>query len=136
PRIRRRRPLHPLPGAARRRSLHRGSRSLPSGGPRALTRLGGWDRTLACVRAALDHKAYDLVVLETGGVSSIADYFVICSGRSDTQVQAIAEAIEGALREHGERPLAVEGLPHAQWALIDYGDAVVHIFYVPVREFY
>jgi ribosome-associated protein len=101
-----------------------------------LTRLGGWDRTLACVRAALDHKAYDLVVLETGGISSIGDYFVICSGRSDTQVQAIAEAIEGALREHGERPLAVEGLPHAQWVLMDYGDVVVHIFYVPVREFY
>jgi len=101
-----------------------------------LTRLRGWDRTLAAVRAALDHKAYDLVVLETAQVSSIADYFVICSGRSDTQVQAIAEAIEGALREHGERPLAVEGLPHAQWALIDYGDVVVHIFYVPVREFY
>ena len=101
-----------------------------------MTRLGGWDRTLACVRAALDHKAYDLVVLETGGVSSIADYFVICSGRSDTQVEAIANAIDGALRERGERPLAVEGLPHGQWVLMDYGDVVVHIFYVPVREFY
>ena len=101
-----------------------------------MTRLGGWDRTLAAVRAALDHKAYDLVVLETGDVSSIADYFVICSGRSDTQVEAIANAIEAALRERGARPLAVEGLPHAQWVLLDYGDVVVHIFYVPVREFY
>jgi ribosome-associated protein len=101
-----------------------------------LTRLGGWDRTLAAVRAALDHKAYDLVVLETGQVSSIADYFIICSGRSDTQVEAIAHAIEGALREHGARPLAVEGLPHAQWVLMDYADIVVHIFYVPVRGFY
>jgi len=73
-----------------------------------LTRLGGWDRTLECVRAALDHKAYDLVVLETGHISSIADYFVICSGRSDTQVQAIADAIDGALRDRGERPLAIE----------------------------
>jgi len=101
-----------------------------------LTRLGGWDRALACVRAALDHKAYDLVVLETGRVSSIADYFVICSGRSDTQVQAIAEAIDTELRHQGERPLSVEGLQHGQWVLIDYGDVVVHIFYVPVREFY
>jgi ribosome-associated protein len=101
-----------------------------------LTRLGGWDRTLECVRAALDHKAYDLVVLETGRISSIADYFVICSGRSDTQVQAIADAIDGALRDRGERALSIEGMQHGQWVLMDYGDVVIHIFYVPVREFY
>ena len=98
--------------------------------------LGGWDRALACTRAALDHKAYDLVVLETGRLSSIADYFVICSGRSDTQVQAIADAVTAELGREGVRPLSVEGLPHAQWVLIDYGDVVVHVFYVPVREFY
>jgi len=101
-----------------------------------LTPLGGWDRALACVRAALDHKAYDLVVLETGRISSIGDYFVICSGRSDTQVQAIADAIDGALRGQGERPLSIEGMQRGQWVLMDYGDVVVHIFYVPVREFY
>ena len=101
-----------------------------------MTRRPGWERALECTRAALDHKAYDLVVLEMGGISSIADYFVICSGRSDTQVQAIAEAIDENLRRRGERPLAVEGLPHGQWVLMDYGDVVVHIFYVPVREFY
>jgi ribosome-associated protein len=101
-----------------------------------LIQLPGWERALECTRAALDHKAYDLVVLEMGGISSIADYFVICSGRSDTQVQAISEAIEEGLRRRGERPLAVEGLPHGQWVLMDYGDVVVHIFYVPAREFY
>ena len=101
-----------------------------------MTRLPGWERALECTRAALDHKAYDLVVLEMGGISSIADYFVICSGRSDTQVQAIADAIDENLRQRGERPLAVEGVPHGQWVLMDYGDVVVHIFYVPVREFY
>jgi ribosome-associated protein len=101
-----------------------------------LTRLGGWERALACTRAALDHKAYDLVVLEIGQLSAIADYFVICSGRSDTQVQAIAEAIERELGARGERPLSVEGLPHAQWVLLDYGDVVVHVFYVPLRQFY
>jgi len=101
-----------------------------------LTRLGGWQRALACTRAALDHKAYDLVVLETGPVSSIADYFVICTGRSDTQVQAIAEAIENDLRALSERPISVEGVPHGQWVLMDYGDVVVHIFNLPVREFY
>ena len=101
-----------------------------------MTRLGGWERALECTRAALDHKAYDLVVLETGRVSSIADYFVICSGRSDTQVQAIAQAVEDSLRTRGERPISVEGVPHGQWVLMDYGDVVVHIFYVPVRAFY
>ena len=101
-----------------------------------MTRLPGWTRALACVRSALDHKAYDLVVLETGNLSSIADYFVICSGRSDTQVQAIADAIDRDLRAEGERPLSVEGLPHAQWVLIDYGDVVVHVFNMPVRAFY
>jgi len=101
-----------------------------------LTRLPGWGRALECVRAALDHKAYDLVVLETGKMSSIADYFVICSGRSDTQVQAIAEGIDEHLRRDGERPLSIEGLPHAQWVLVDYGDVVVHVFHVPVRQFY
>ena len=101
-----------------------------------MTRLPGWDRALACTRALLDRKAYDLVVLETGNVSSIADYFVICSGRSDTQVQALAEAVEEQLGQQGVRPLAVEGFQHGQWVLVDYGDVVVHIFYVPVRQFY
>jgi len=102
----------------------------------ALTPPPGWERALACTRAALDRKAYDLVVLEVGRKSSIADYFVICSGRSDTQVQAIVDGIDEELGRSGVRPLAVEGMPRAQWALMDYGDVVVHVFYVPVREFY
>jgi ribosome-associated protein len=101
-----------------------------------LTRLGGWQRALECTRAALDRKAYDLVVLEIGRHSSIADYFVICSGRSDTQVQAIAEAIEEHLGRTGSRPVSIEGQSRGQWVLMDYGDVVVHIFYVPVRGFY
>ena len=101
-----------------------------------MTRPAGWQRALECARAALDRKAYDLTVLETARVSSIADYFVICNGRSDTQVQAIAEGIEAHLAQQGVRPLSTEGLPRAQWVLMDYGDVVVHIFYVPVRRFY
>lgn len=94
------------------------------------------DLMLACVEAALDRKAYDLVVLHTAEHTSVADYFVLCSGRSDTQVQAIADAIEARNRADGERPLAVEGREHAKWILLDYGDVVVHVFYTPVREFY
>ena len=99
-------------------------------------RLPGWERALECTRAALDRKAYDLVVLETGGVSSVADYFIICSGRSDTQVQAIADAIEEHLRGQGVRPIAIEGRTRGQWVLLDYGDVVVHVFLEETREYY
>jgi len=98
--------------------------------------LGSWDRALECTRAALERKAYDLVVLETTKLTSIADYFVICSGRSDTQVQAIAEAVRDHLDSLGVQALSTEGIERGQWALLDYGDVVVHVFQVPVRAFY
>jgi ribosome-associated protein len=101
-----------------------------------LSQLPGWETALECTRAALDRKAYDLVVLEVGPFTSIGDYFVICSGRSDTQVQAIADGIERHMAERGVRPLSIEGREHGQWVLMDYGDVIVHVFYVPVREFY
>jgi ribosome-associated protein len=96
----------------------------------------GWDKALLCTRFALDKKAYDLELLEVGTLTSVADYFLICTGRSDTQVQAIARHIEDNLARLGIRPLAVEGLARGQWVLMDYGDVVVHVFYQPVREFY
>ena len=94
------------------------------------------ERMLRCAEAAIERKAADLTVLHTGPISSVADYFVLCSGRSDTQVQAIADAVVERGRRDGERPLAVEGREHGQWVLLDYGDVVVHVFYTPVREFY
>jgi ribosome-associated protein len=100
------------------------------------TRLPGFERAIACASAALDKKAYDLVILELGDLTSVADYFVICSGRSDTQVQAIAEGVRLARSADGERPLAVEGGDRGQWILLDYADVVVHVFQTPVREFY
>ena len=101
-----------------------------------MTQLSSETRMLACVAAALDRKAYDLVVLDVGALTSIGDYFVICSGRSDTQVQAIAEGVRDHLSKLGVEPLAVEGLERGQWVLIDYGDVVVHVFQVPIRGFY
>ena len=98
--------------------------------------LPGWETALEVTRAALDRKAYDLVVLEVGPFTSIGDYFVICSGRSDTQVQAITDGIERDLAERGVRVMSIEGREHGQWVLMDYGDVIVHVFYVPVREFY
>lgn len=94
------------------------------------------ENALACVEFALDKKAYDVVLLEVGDLTSLADFFLVCTGRSDTQVQAIAQNIEQKMLERGERPLAVEGLSLGQWVVLDYGDVVVHVFFEPQREFY
>jgi ribosome-associated protein len=87
-------------------------------------------------RFALERKAYDLVVMEVRDLTSIADYFIVCSGRSDRQVQSIAQGIEENLRGMGVRPHSVEGAARGQWLLMDFSDVIVHIFYEPVREFY
>ena len=101
-----------------------------------MTRVDGRDKALLCVKSALEKKAYDLVLMEVGRLTSLADYFLVCTGRSDTQVQAIAQGIEETLGRAGIRPLSIEGYSRGQWAVLDYGDVVVHIFYEPVREFY
>lgn len=94
------------------------------------------EKAFLCARAALDHKAIDLVILAIQNLSSFADYFVICSGNSDRQVQAIATHIEEKLAQKGLYPLGIEGKREARWILLDYGEVVVHVFYHPVREFY
>lgn len=94
------------------------------------------DKTLAAVGAALEKKAYDLIVLQAAHLSSIADYFVIVTGRSDVQVQAIARGIEERMDAVRLHPLAIEGMQHAHWVVMDYDDVVVHVFYEPVRDFY
>ena len=74
--------------------------------------------------------------MEVREVTSIADYFIICSGRSDRQVQSIAQGIAENLGVLGMPPLSVEGISRGQWVLMDFADVIVHIFYQPVREFY
>jgi ribosome-associated protein len=93
-------------------------------------------RALAAVEAALEKKAYDLVVLQVEHLSSIAEYFLIATGRSDVQVQAIARGIEERMALEDIRPLAMEGLQHGHWVVLDYDDVVVHVFFEPVRDFY
>ena len=75
-------------------------------------------------------------MLRVGEVTTIADYFVICTGRSDRQVGAVAAGIVDALRDGGIRPLAVEGEQAARWVLIDYGSVIVHVFAPEEREYY
>jgi ribosome-associated protein len=88
------------------------------------------------VDIASDHKAADVVMLRTAEVTTMADYFVICSGRSERQVQAIAGTIVDELRDEGIRPLGSEGEAAARWVLIDYGSVIVHVFGAEEREYY
>ncbi|HYB21142.1 MAG TPA: ribosome silencing factor [Thermodesulfobacteriota bacterium] len=94
------------------------------------------EKAFLCARALLDRKAIDLVIIEVGNLSSFTDYFLICSGNSDRQVQAIASHIEEKMSKQGIRPLGVEGKREGRWILLDYGDVIVHVFYRPAREFY
>jgi ribosome-associated protein len=86
--------------------------------------------------AALEKKAIDLAVLDLQGLSSIADFFLVCSARSAPQADTIAEAIRGALRAEGVRPRHNEGSALSGWLLLDYGDVVVHVFLEETRGFY
>ncbi|MFP6662715.1 MAG: ribosome silencing factor [Deltaproteobacteria bacterium] len=95
-----------------------------------------WGRILIAANAAMEKKATAPVVLDLRKHTAMADYFLIVTGRSDTQVRAIADGIGESLRHAGVYPLAVEGERHGQWVLLDYGDFVVHSFYGPTRELY
>lgn len=88
------------------------------------------------VQAAEDKKAWDVTVLDIREISIIADYFVICSGRSSTHVQAVAENIQEKLEEKGTPALRREGFREGGWVLLDYGDVVVHVFQEAERQFY
>jgi len=88
------------------------------------------------VDVASDKKASDIVLLRTAEITTMADYFVIASGRSERQVQALSRAIVDELREEGIKPLGVEGLSSARWVLLDYGSVIVHLFAPEEREYY
>ncbi|HLW79994.1 MAG TPA: ribosome silencing factor [Terriglobia bacterium] len=88
------------------------------------------------VRAAQDHKAVELNVLDLTGIGSFTDFFLICTGTSTRHVQAIADAIIEELKKAGLAPAHVEGYAEAQWILLDYLEFVVHIFSEESRHFY
>jgi len=83
-----------------------------------------------------DAKAEDIVSVDIVGKSSLADYMVVTSGRSNRHVAAVADQVVKALREAGFGKPRIEGLPHADWVLVDGGDVIVHIFRPEVRDFY
>lgn len=88
------------------------------------------------VRAAQDHKALDLDVLELKGICSFTDFFLLCSGTSTRHTQAICDAVCEQLEKSGVSPAHVEGYSQAEWILVDYLDFVVHIFSQRARHFY
>jgi ribosome-associated protein len=98
--------------------------------------IDGKERLLLCINASLKRKAKNLTILNLKELSSFADYFIICSGTSDRQVQSIAASIRENLKEYGIVPLGIEGENIGKWVLMDYEDVIIHVFYEPIREFY
>jgi len=94
------------------------------------------DKAMLCLSIIQERKAVDPVIFEMGKLTSIADYFLIASGNSNRQVQAIGRHLGTEMRKRGFRSFGVEGEQKGHWILMDYGDVVVHVFYHPIREFY
>jgi len=88
------------------------------------------------VDAAEDKKAADIVLLDVTALTSMADYFVVCSGGSERQLGAIADGVSEKLRDEGVRPIGREGGAGSHWTLLDFGSVIVHVFAPPEREYY
>lgn len=91
---------------------------------------------LAAVRALDEKKGREIAAIEITDLTALADYFVIASGTSNTQINALCDAVEKALKEQGEMPLRREGYRDGTWVLLDYGCVAVHVFSQEAREFY
>lgn len=98
-------------------------------------KLTAQERAIKSAALALDKKALNVKILEIGRISSIADYLVLASGRSDKQTQAIADSVRQGLKKFG-KALDIEGLKEGNWIIIDYGDVIVHIFQEEMRRHY
>lgn len=94
------------------------------------------DKALLCLRIIKERKAVNPILFEVGNLTSITDYFLMASGNSSRQVQAITRHMARRMREEGFRAHGIEGEQQGHWVLMDYYDVVIHIFYQPVREFY
>jgi ribosome-associated protein len=127
--------VHPGSRSAGGGAVHIRTRSLrrSRGGVKAITTE---ETLLRCARLAQEKKAADIRALDVRERATFTDFFLLCSGTSDRQVTAVAHHIEETLRKEGIRPLGVEGIREGRWALLDYGDLVVHVFLSSVREFY
>lgn len=89
-----------------------------------------------CADAAEEKMAENVVILDVAEVTDFAQYFIIASGMSERQVQAIAENIQVKMKENKVLPVGIEGHNEGKWILMDYDDVIIHIFHEPVRELY
>ena len=94
------------------------------------------DLALKLADLALTKKAENIKVLDLRNLTTITDFFVICTGNSDTHVKAVADAVIEGSKEYGERPWHKEGFTNRSWVLLDYVEVVVHIFKNETRNFY
>jgi len=94
------------------------------------------DKALLCVNIILERKAVDPVLFKVAKLTSITDYFLIASGKSSRQVQAIAQHLQRRMKQEGFTAFGIEGEKDGHWILLDYSDVVIHLFYQPIREFY
>jgi ribosome-associated protein len=113
-------PEPPAPPSVKETERHRDSR----------------ETALAAIGAALEKKALMPALLDVSGRATYTDFIGVVSGRSDRQVDAIAENVREAMQERGWRLLGREGTRNGRWTLLDFGDVVVHVFYHPIREVY
>jgi ribosome-associated protein len=93
-------------------------------------------KALLAAEAASAKKAGEILILEVGPLINITDYFVICSGNTERQVDTIADEVFKKLAENGWKPYRTEGERELRWVLLDYVDVVVHIFHAEEREYY
>ena len=94
------------------------------------------EKAIFCARKVREKKAYGVMILHMGPLTSIAEYFVICSGRSVRQTRAIANHLRSDLKKKRTNPLGIEGEKEGCWILLDYDEVVVHVFHEPTREIY
>lgn len=91
-------------------------------------------RYAACL--ADEKKASEITILDVQGMCNFADYFVICTGHSNLQLRAVADAIESGLKKEGAKPLSVQGQGRANWIVMDFGDVVIHLMNEEARSYY
>jgi len=94
------------------------------------------DALKIALKAAEEKQAIDILVLDISSIASFANYFLLCTGDSSRQIQAIVDEVERKLRESGFRPTHIEGYRNAEWVLMDYLDVVVHVFSKKARAYY
>lgn len=89
------------------------------------------------IEALLDRKAAEIVLLHVTKQTTLADYYIICTGTSNTQLRAIADAVDESMsKQYGLEPKSIEGYRSASWILLDYGSVIVHAFKSDARQFY